>query len=143
MCKTPEAVFKEKRRVWNPMLGLIRASPYLIDDSREMEVPPSGILSLSAPRRRGRTSHLQDYRVQEYKLPSPPAFNVLRESLSVESQNIPCATLKIRGSWVISVYLRTTPKSSFPAQLHRKRGGMGKLSPSGGGGGAKLQKKKN
>jgi hypothetical protein len=30
---------------------------------------------------------------------------VLRESLSVDSQNIPCATLKGRGSWVISVNL--------------------------------------
>jgi hypothetical protein len=36
-----------------------------------------------------------------------PSFkcNVLRESLSVDSQNIPCATLKRRGVWVISVYL--------------------------------------
>ncbi len=70
-------------------------------------VQPSGILSLSAPRRRRRTSQLQDYRVQEYRLPAPPSFksNVLRESLSVDSQNIPCLTLKRRGSWVISVYL--------------------------------------
>ncbi len=47
-----------------------------------------------------------DYRVQEYRLPSPPSFkcNVLRESLSVDSQNIPCATLKRRGSWVIFIY---------------------------------------
>jgi hypothetical protein len=45
--------------------------------------------------------------VQEYRLPSSPSikFNVLRESLSEDSQNIPCATLKSRGSWVISVYL--------------------------------------
>ncbi len=50
---------------------------------------------------------VEDYRVQEYRLPSPPPFkcNVLRESLSVDSQNILCATLKRRGSWVISVYL--------------------------------------
>jgi hypothetical protein len=36
---------------------------------------------------------------------SPLLFycNVLRESLSVDSQNIPCAPLKRRGSWVISV----------------------------------------
>ncbi len=33
------------------------------------------------------------------------AANVLRESLSVDSQNIPYATLKRRESWVISVYL--------------------------------------
>jgi hypothetical protein len=56
---------------------------------------------------RCRTSRLQDHRVQEYRLPSPPSMkcNVLRESLSEESQNIPCATLKRRGSWVISVYI--------------------------------------
>jgi hypothetical protein len=50
---------------------------------------------------------VEDYRVQEYRLPSPPPFkcNVLRESLSVDSQNILCATLKRRGSLVISVYL--------------------------------------
>jgi hypothetical protein len=67
-----------------------------------VEVPPSGILSLSAQRRRCRTSRLQGYRVQEYRLSSPSYFkcNVLRESLSVDSQ-----TLKRRGSWVISVYL--------------------------------------
>ena len=47
------------------------------------------------------------YRVQKYRLPSPPSikYNVLRESLSEESQNIPCATLKSRGSWVISIRL--------------------------------------
>jgi hypothetical protein len=45
------------------------------------------------------------YRVQDYRLPSPPSFkcNVLPESLSVDSQNIPCAILKRRGSWVISI----------------------------------------
>ncbi len=57
----------------------------------KVEVPSLGILSLSAPRRRCRTSQLQD--------PSPPSFkcNVLRQSLTVDSQNIPCATLKRRG----------------------------------------------
>jgi hypothetical protein len=37
-----------------------------------------------------RTSQLQDYRVQEYRLPFPSSFkcNVLRESLSVDSQNM-------------------------------------------------------
>jgi hypothetical protein len=79
--------------------------------------PPSGILSPSALRRRCRTSQLQYYRVQEYRLPSPPSFksNVLRESLSVDSQNIPCATLKRRGSWVISSLY--TPQASPTAQL--------------------------
>jgi hypothetical protein len=69
-------------------------------ESRLLPTSASGILSLSAKRRRCRTSQLTDYRVQEYRLPSPPSFksNVLRESLSVESQNIPCATLK--GSWL-------------------------------------------
>ena len=65
-------------------------------------------MSLSAPRRRSWTSQLQNYRVKEYRLPSPPSYkcNVLRESLSVDSQNIPCETIeKRRGSWVISVYL--------------------------------------
>jgi hypothetical protein len=47
--------------------------------AREMEnisgeIPASGILSLSAPRRRCRTSQLQDYRVQEYRLPCPSSF---------------------------------------------------------------------
>jgi hypothetical protein len=42
---------------------------------------------------------LQDYRVQEYRLLSPPSIkcNVLRGSLSEDSQNIPCTTLKRRG----------------------------------------------
>jgi hypothetical protein len=63
-------------------------------------------LSLSTQRSPWGTSRLQDYRVQEYRLP-PPTFkcNVLCESLSVDSQNIPCTILKRRGSWVISVYL--------------------------------------
>jgi hypothetical protein len=40
-----------------------------------------------------------------------PSFkcNVLRKSHSVDSQNISCATLKRRGSWVISVYLWALP----------------------------------
>ncbi len=52
---------------------------------------------------------LQNTRVQ---IPlSPPSFkcNVLRESLSVDSQNTPCATLKRRGSWIISVCLQALP----------------------------------
>jgi hypothetical protein len=46
----------------------------------------------------------QSMRVQT---PLSPCFNcnVLRESLSVDSQNIPCATLKRRVSWVTSLYL--------------------------------------
>jgi hypothetical protein len=44
-------------------------------------------------------------RVWEYRLQSPPSIicNVLRKSLSVDSQNIPYAILNGRGSWVISV----------------------------------------
>ncbi len=75
-----------------------------------LEVPPSGILSPSLQRRRCKTSQLQDYRVQEWRLPSPPSFkcNVLRESLSVDSQNIPCATLERRGSWgSLNISVRT------------------------------------
>ncbi len=76
---------------------------------------PSGILSLSSQKGQCRTLRLQDYK--EYKStesPLPPSIkcNVLRESLSEDSQNIPCATLESRGSWVISVYLcvcRTLP----------------------------------
>ncbi len=68
---------------------------------------------------RYRTSWLQDYRVKEYRLPSPPSFkcNVLRESLSVDSQNIPCTILKRRGSWVISAYLWIHPISYHSSWL--------------------------
>ncbi len=71
----------------------------------KVEVSPSGIFSLSAPRHRCRTSQLQDYGTEYkstgYRLPSPPLLNVLCESFSVDSQNIPCATLKKRGSWLV------------------------------------------
>jgi hypothetical protein len=65
----------------------------------QVEVLPSGILALFSQRGRCRTSRLQDYRVQEYRLPSPPSIkcNVLRKNLSEDSQKIPCATLKRRG----------------------------------------------
>jgi hypothetical protein len=46
-------------------------------------------------------------RLQSTGVQAPPSTfkcNVLRESLSVESQNISCATLKRRGSWV-SLYI--------------------------------------
>ncbi len=48
-------------------------------------------------------ARLQSTRVQT---PLSPSFkcNVLRESLSVDSQNIPGAALKRMGSWVISAY---------------------------------------
>ncbi len=74
-----------------------------------------------------RTLQLQDYRVQEYTLLFPPSFkcNVLRGSLSVDSQNIPCATLKRRGSWVISggpQELTCTSRSPLPrTPLPRRR----------------------
>ncbi len=56
---------------------------------------------------RGVAAGCHSCRLQEYRLPSLPSFkcNVLREILSVDNKNIPCATLKRRGSWVISVYL--------------------------------------
>jgi hypothetical protein len=47
-------------------------------------------------------------RMFEYKSTDSPlptllnAMYILRESLSEDSQNIPCATLKRKGSWVIS-----------------------------------------
>ncbi len=49
---------------------------------------------------------LHDYRVQEYRLPSPLSIkcNVLRESLSEDSQNIPRVARKRRGSWVVHVH---------------------------------------
>ncbi len=49
-------------------------------------------------------ARLQSATVQTLLSPSFKC-NVLLESLSVDSQNIPCATLKRRGSWVISIYL--------------------------------------
>ncbi len=76
---------------------------------------------------------MQDYRVQEYRLPSPPSIkcNVLRESLSEDSQNIPCATLKERGSWVIFKYLwyyltgvRISPSVSDPDRIN-----LGQMDP--------------
>jgi hypothetical protein len=53
--------------------------------------------------------------VQVYRLPFSPSIkcNVLRESLSCDCQNIPCAKLKRRGSWVIPIYL-WTPNLTFP-----------------------------
>jgi hypothetical protein len=69
--------------------------------TREMEnisreVPPSGILSLSATGRDITVAGLQSIRVQSSL--SPPLLNVLYcVRVSVDSQNIPCATLKKRG----------------------------------------------
>jgi hypothetical protein len=42
---------------------------------------------------------MQDITVARLQTPLSPSFkcNVLRESLSVDSQNIPCATLKEKG----------------------------------------------
>ncbi len=51
-------------------------------------------------------ARLQSTRVQT---PLSIKCNVLRKSLSEDSQNIPCATLKRRGSWVISIYLWLSP----------------------------------
>ncbi len=81
-----------------------------------IEVLPSSILSLSSQRGRCRTTRLQDYRVQEYRLIFPPYIkcNVLRESLSEDSQNIPCATLKKKGSWVISLFIYLITSQETP-----------------------------
>jgi hypothetical protein len=35
----PEAAFKEKREVWDPILELTIASPYLIGDSSQASIP--------------------------------------------------------------------------------------------------------
>ncbi len=73
---------------------------------------PSGILSLSSQKGRCRKTRLQDYGIQEYRLISPPSTkcDVLRESLSEDSQNIPCTTLKRRGrSNLYTVYFCQHP----------------------------------
>ncbi len=68
-----------------------------------IEVLSTGILSLQyldrgvdAGRHGCKTT---EYRIQDYRLPSLPSIkcNVLRESLSEDSQNIHCATLKRRS----------------------------------------------
>ncbi len=65
------------------------AAPPSSPQPREMEniSRGPGTLSLSAPRHRCRTSVAK---LQKYRLQSPPSFkcNVLRESLSVDSQTI-------------------------------------------------------
>jgi hypothetical protein len=50
---------------------------------------------------------------------SPPSFkcNVLRESLSVDSQNIPYATLKRGGTWVISALLQELLKMKLSSGI--------------------------
>ncbi len=74
-----------------------------LERAREMKykkrVPPSGILHYP---HRGVDEGHHSCKTTEHKItdsPPPPSFkcNVLRESLSVDSQNIPCATLKRRG----------------------------------------------
>jgi hypothetical protein len=46
-----------------------------------------------------------EYKSNRFLFPPSSKCYLLRESLSVDSQNIPCATLKRRGWWVISVKL--------------------------------------
>jgi hypothetical protein len=59
-------------------------------------------------------ARLQSTRVPSV-LPSSLSFkcNVLRESLSEESQNIPCATLREEGSWVISMRRVLSVRADF------------------------------
>jgi hypothetical protein len=64
-------------------------------------------------------ARLQSTSVQAPLSPSLKG-NVLRESLSVDCQNIPCATLKRRGSWVISEYLWSRIQSSFCNALQQE-----------------------
>ncbi len=61
------------------------------------------------PSNRGLCSTTRRLHDTEYQSTDPlllPSIkcNVLRESLSEDNQNIPCATLKRRESWVISIY---------------------------------------
>jgi hypothetical protein len=74
-------------------LLLRHASQSSLDESSQKIGGKVRIRILSLSTERGR----QNYRVQEYRFPSSLSFkcNVLRESLSVDSQNIPCATLQI------------------------------------------------
>jgi hypothetical protein len=64
---------------------------------------PSGILLLSSRVDAGQHC----CKTTEYRSTDAPSSkcNVLRESLSEDSQNIHCATFKRRVSWVISIYL--------------------------------------
>ena len=60
----------------DPSMGeFVLTDPNMKVRTREMEIisrgPTFGDFSLSAQRRRCRTSQLQDYRVQECRLPSP------------------------------------------------------------------------
>ncbi len=61
---------------------------------------------------------MQDAKVTRLQTPLSLSLkcNVLRESLSVDSKNIHCATLKRRGSWVISVNFWG------PLTVYRKKG---------------------
>jgi hypothetical protein len=64
-------------------------------------------------------------RLQSIRVPTPlsPSFkcNVLRESFSVDSQNIPCATLKKRGPWIISVYLCLIPIAGLFTEIKKEK----------------------
>jgi len=66
---------------------------------REMESIGSTFRKFCHCPQRGVDAGRVSCKTTEYKC------NELRESRSVDSQNIPCATLKRRGSWVISIYL--------------------------------------
>ncbi len=48
---------------------------------------------------------ITDYKSTNSPLPPSIKCSVLRESLSEDSQNLPCAAQKRRGSWVISIHL--------------------------------------
>ncbi len=96
-----------------PLLIFILVGPHWFGcpqrDGEYSRGPTFGGFVTIPQRGRRRTTGLEDYRVQEYRLFSSPSIkcNLLREreSLSEDSQNIPCASLKKRGSWVISIYL--------------------------------------
>ncbi len=59
-------------------------------------------------------------RLQSTRLQTPLPFfqcNILRESLSVDRQNFRCATLKSRGSWVISVRISLALHEHFSSYI--------------------------
>ncbi len=63
-------------------------------------------------------ARLHSTRVKDFSL--PPLLNVMRESLSDDSQNIPCAALKRSEKWVISINLWSAILAAVDAQHDRE-----------------------
>ncbi len=92
---------------WFTVLFMMGKNREVKNICRLVEALPSGILSLSSQRGQCRTTRLQDYRVQEYRLPSPPLLDVMYYVRVSEDSQIFLAlpTLKRKKSWVIFIYL--------------------------------------